>query len=248
MLKGRVSQDFRLLVFFMNQFSTSSWVYHEGRFKFFRKFAEIFAAQGAPPVSLTLTLTLTPVAYGKIIKVLIILFGHLWEVELTYRYIFAFKFTLRSQQPDIVHIICRRCRWHQWQITTGIKNISETGGKICCQCQWYQWCTLTCEYLSKKFETVQIGILGGWRKTDSWKNQKQKSRETVPLKWPLQAEGCHTLPDNPAELLPECRRALKAVKAVWGLIYRLILDLCFFKKSSMSPQDTGRRLWRNQGS
>ncbi len=27
---------------------------------------------------------------------------HLWEVELTYRYIFAFKFTLRSQQPDIV--------------------------------------------------------------------------------------------------------------------------------------------------
>jgi hypothetical protein len=30
-----------------------------GRFEFFRKFAEIFAAQGAPPVSLT------PVANGK---------------------------------------------------------------------------------------------------------------------------------------------------------------------------------------
>jgi hypothetical protein len=39
---------------------------------------------------------------SSIIKVLIILFGHLWEVELTYRYFFAFKFTLRSQQPDIV--------------------------------------------------------------------------------------------------------------------------------------------------
>jgi hypothetical protein len=39
---------------------------------------------------------------SSIIKVLFILFGHLWEVELTYRYIFAFKFTLRSQQPDIV--------------------------------------------------------------------------------------------------------------------------------------------------
>jgi hypothetical protein len=38
-------------------------------------------------------------------KVLIILFGHLREVELTYRYIFAFKFTLRSQQPDIVPIM-----------------------------------------------------------------------------------------------------------------------------------------------
>ncbi len=39
---------------------------------------------------------------SSIIKVLIILFGHLWKVELTYRYIFAFNFTLRSQQPDIV--------------------------------------------------------------------------------------------------------------------------------------------------
>ncbi len=41
---------------------------------------------------------------SKII-VFIILFGHLWEVELAYRYIFAFNFTLRSQQPDIVPII-----------------------------------------------------------------------------------------------------------------------------------------------
>jgi hypothetical protein len=51
----------------------------------------------------------------SIIKVLIILFGHLWEVELTYRYIFAFKFTLRSHQPDIV------------PIATGVV---ETGGKF----------------------------------------------------------------------------------------------------------------------
>jgi hypothetical protein len=40
---------------------------------------------------------------SSIIKVLIIKFGDLWEVELTYRYIFAF--TLRSQQPDIFPII-----------------------------------------------------------------------------------------------------------------------------------------------
>jgi hypothetical protein len=33
------------------------------------------------------------------------LFGHLWEVELTFRYIFAFKFTLRSQQADIFHYL-----------------------------------------------------------------------------------------------------------------------------------------------
>ncbi len=45
-IKGTVSRDFLLLVFFMNQFPPSPWVYHYGRFKFFRKFAEIFAAQG----------------------------------------------------------------------------------------------------------------------------------------------------------------------------------------------------------
>jgi hypothetical protein len=66
---------------------------------------EIFAAQGAPPVSLT------PVANGKNFQVVIMLFGHLWEVEFTHRYIFAFKLNLRSQQPDIVPII-----YHRWQI------------------------------------------------------------------------------------------------------------------------------------
>jgi hypothetical protein len=39
---------------------------------------------------------------------LIILFGHLWVVELTYILIFAFKFSLRCLQPDIVPIICHR--------------------------------------------------------------------------------------------------------------------------------------------
>ncbi len=46
-IKGTVSRDFRLLVFFMNQFPPSTQVYPYGHFKFFRKFAEIFAAQGA---------------------------------------------------------------------------------------------------------------------------------------------------------------------------------------------------------
>ncbi len=43
-------------------------------------------------------------------KILIILFGHLWVLELTYILIFAIKFTLSCLQPDIVAIICRRCR------------------------------------------------------------------------------------------------------------------------------------------
>ena len=48
-----MSRDFSLLVFFINQFPPSPRVSHEDRFKFFRKFAEIFASQGAPPVSTT---------------------------------------------------------------------------------------------------------------------------------------------------------------------------------------------------
>ncbi len=35
-IKGTVSRDFRLLVFFMNQFLPSPWVYYLGRFEFFR--------------------------------------------------------------------------------------------------------------------------------------------------------------------------------------------------------------------
>jgi hypothetical protein len=52
-LKGTVSRDFSLLVFSMNQFPPSPWLYQSGWFKFLSKSAEIFVAQGAPPVSLT---------------------------------------------------------------------------------------------------------------------------------------------------------------------------------------------------
>jgi hypothetical protein len=51
LIKRTVPRDFRLRVFFMNQFPPSHRVSHIGPFKFFRKFAEIFAAQGAPLVS-----------------------------------------------------------------------------------------------------------------------------------------------------------------------------------------------------
>ncbi len=52
-IKGTVSRDFLLLVFFMNQFLPHPRVCHLDHFEFFRKFAEIFASQGAPPVSTT---------------------------------------------------------------------------------------------------------------------------------------------------------------------------------------------------
>ncbi len=52
-VKGTVSRDFLLLVFFINQFPPHPRVFHLDRFEFFRKFAEIFASQGAPPVLTT---------------------------------------------------------------------------------------------------------------------------------------------------------------------------------------------------
>ncbi len=57
-----MSRDFLLLVFFMNQFTPSPRVFRLERFEFFQKFAEIFASQGAPPVSKTPVANLPPVS------------------------------------------------------------------------------------------------------------------------------------------------------------------------------------------
>jgi hypothetical protein len=67
---------------------------------------------------------------SSIIKVLIILFGHLWEVELTYKYIFAFKFTLRSRQPDIVSIICHRYQQHKRKWWQNLPLVAYNGNNI----------------------------------------------------------------------------------------------------------------------
>jgi hypothetical protein len=150
--------------FFMNQFPPSPWVYQKGRFEFFRKFAEIFTAQGWPPVSLT------PVAKENKLQSEIFLnnfVGTPLDSRVNIYKNFAFMFTLR--QPDIVPIVCQRCRWHRRQIYH--------------RCRWYRWCTLTCEYLCEKIWNGPNGILCGWGETDSWKKpEAKKSRETVPLK------------------------------------------------------------------
>jgi hypothetical protein len=57
-VKGTVPRDVQLQVFSGIRFPQAPGVFHSGRFEFF-KIAEIFAAEGAPPVSLT------PVANGK---------------------------------------------------------------------------------------------------------------------------------------------------------------------------------------
>jgi hypothetical protein len=56
--------------FFINQSPQSPSVSHQGRFKFFRKFGEIFAAQDAPrPVSLTLVANLLQVSTTSAVPV-----------------------------------------------------------------------------------------------------------------------------------------------------------------------------------
>ncbi len=98
-LKGTVSRDFLLLVFFMNQFPPSHRVSHQDRFEFFRKFAEIFASKGAPPVSTTPVANLPPVSTTP--------------VAICHRH-------QRHRRQ-----ICHRCQWHLWQTVETISGCCD---------------------------------------------------------------------------------------------------------------------------
>jgi hypothetical protein len=50
-LKGSLTRDFGLQVFFMNHCPPGPQVFHGGRFEFFRKFAEIFDIECSSPVN-----------------------------------------------------------------------------------------------------------------------------------------------------------------------------------------------------
>jgi hypothetical protein len=52
-VKGSLTRDFRLHVFFMNQCPPGPQVFHCSHFEFFRKFAEILANYCLSPVSMT---------------------------------------------------------------------------------------------------------------------------------------------------------------------------------------------------
>ncbi len=128
-LKGTVSRDFLLLVLFM-RYSQLKVCHRCQRHRW-------------------------QMEKSSIRKMLIILFGNLWVVEETNLSIFAFKFTFRCLQPDIVPIICHR------------------------------WCTLTCEYLrkfSKKFEMILMLLSRAWGKVIHGKNLKQKISWHCPFK------------------------------------------------------------------
>ncbi len=136
------------------------------------------------------------------------LFGHLWEVELTYRYIFAFKLTLRPQQPDIFPLFATvsltpvsnfppvstgvklppvslipAANFLPASFTqvTGFNNTSKTSGKICCRCcrcRWYGWCTLTCEYLCEFSKKFETVLGGNSGAGGNWFMKKTRSKKS----------------------------------------------------------------------
>jgi hypothetical protein len=92
-------------VFVHESVSPSLRVSQYNHFEFCRKFAEIFASQGAPPVSTKLVANLPPVSTTPAANLATI---------------FASVVDTGSNLPP-------GCQQHRWQIATGINN---TGGKL----------------------------------------------------------------------------------------------------------------------
>jgi hypothetical protein len=98
-LKGTVSRTFRFF-YLMTQFPPSPRVSHMDHLNFFKnspRYSQVKVHHWCGIVD-----TGGKWKKSSIMKVLISFFGHLWEVELTYRYVYAFKFTLRSQQTALL--------------------------------------------------------------------------------------------------------------------------------------------------
>ncbi len=110
---------------------------------------------------------------SSIIKLLLILFGHLCEVELSYRYIFALKFTFKSQQPDIVSIICHRYQQHL------VKLVAKLPPVLLIPVVHIDLGIST--QVFEKFKTVLMGYSGAGGNWFMKKNRSKKSCDTVPL-------------------------------------------------------------------
>ncbi len=112
-----MSRDFQLLVFFMNQFPPSPLSIPLGPFRIFSKIRSSRC---------TTSVVDTGGKWKKssIIKVLIIMFGHLWFAT-------GIVDTGGKLAASIIDT--------GGKFATGINNTSKTGGKICSRCRWYQW-------------------------------------------------------------------------------------------------------------
>ncbi len=120
---------------------------------FFRKFAEIFSAQGAPRVIDTggnwkesssrkiVIIFFTPLGSRVNIYINFCLQVHLvvWSLKLFPLFATGVNNTSRTGGK-----ICRQCRWYRWQICRWCRWYRR---QFCHWCHWHRWSTLTCEYL-----------------------------------------------------------------------------------------------------
>jgi hypothetical protein len=139
-LKGKVSQDFLLLCFWF-----FSWISPP------QKSAEIFAIQGAPPVSTTPVANLSPVSTTPAANC------HWYQQHWrqTMGTISGCRYLKVNLKQKFIYMLA--------QLSKGVptKLLKFFSLKIFFICR-YRWWTLSCEYLrvfSKKFETALMGKL-----------------------------------------------------------------------------------------
>ncbi len=148
----------------MNQFPQAQ-VYNKGRLEFCRKFVEIFAAQGAPPVALT-TVTSKKSSIRKVLP----FFEHLGDT-------FFFKFTLRWQKSDSVPIICHRYQQRQryrWQNLPPVSLIPVANFPPVSLIMVVRLYLRISSQIFKQNRKDSKVIFGGSGEVDSWKNLTQK--------------------------------------------------------------------------
>ncbi len=97
--KGTVSRDFLLLVFFLNQFPPSLWLYC---FENSRRYSQLKVCHRCQRHRWQMEKTFKQKNFNNIVWTPL---GSRVNIYITF---FSLKFTLRCLQPDIVAIICHR--------------------------------------------------------------------------------------------------------------------------------------------
>ncbi len=152
-LKGQCHEIFCFWFFSWISFPPPK-VFHLDRFEFFRKFAEIFASQGAPPISMTPVANLPPLSTTpatKLPPVSTTPVANLPPVSAT-----PVANCQRYQRHR--RQICHRCRWHWWRIMATISGCRHL--KVNLKVKIYIYVNSTTQRCSNKI--IKIFLLEGF--------------------------------------------------------------------------------------
>ncbi len=128
---GTVSRDFWLQVFFMNHLPFSHWMFLSIISNILGNSRNIFAVQGALPVSKTQLLNRENVSTY-------VFFRHYWApVYIHIQIYFYYMSNLRCRQSEIVVIDDRWCYWH-FGGKYVIGGIVANGGKFDAGCEYFR--------------------------------------------------------------------------------------------------------------